>query len=294
MTVQYLRGRIVSGVLSSVLFLAVDIQAQCSDAGACGISRHDRSRQIVQPNTLALRYSFGSSGTPDDVKYNSVIAEANLHPYSQSRLTVTLPVHWQSGPLGAVNGLGDLIAVWEQTVLEWDDQQNQMQVQAGVRLATGDANANPALPMTYQPGLGSNDVMLGASLNLSNWNAGAVYQIAGGRNDNALVRLKRGDQAVVWASYEFLVKETAFIPGLTIIKQIQESSILDTSKSSEAFVTVPGSDQLQVNLGIRVRHPLSSVLGAELFAAVPLRPREVNVDGLKRSLVLTLGLFVTL
>jgi hypothetical protein len=36
------------------------------------------------------------------------------------------------------------------------------------------------------------------------------------------------------------------------------------------------------------------VLGTELFGAIPLRPREVNVDGLTRSLVVSLGLFVIL
>jgi hypothetical protein len=74
-----------------------------------------------------------------------------------------------------------------------------------------------------------------------------------------------------------------------IVKQLNASSILDLSSSVERFISVPNSDQIQVNLALRVLQELSPSIGAELFAAFPLREREVNVDGLKRSLALSLG-----
>lgn len=284
----------VSAICALLYLMAADARAQCSDAGACAISRHAGDEPAAHSHTVGVRYQYGSSGSPDDVKYHAVSVEANLQPFSESRLMLTLPFHSQSGPLGSVSGMGDLIAVWEQTVLRWGETENRLRIQAGARLATGNANAEPSLPMTYQPGLGSNDLILGASAGLSRWTAGAAYQLAGKRNNNALVRLERGDQILVWGNYELPLDKTTFSPGVTIIKQLQESSVLESAASTEAFVSVPGSDQLQVNLALRVRHEFSPQLGAELFAAIPLRPRDVNVDGLKRSMVLSIGMFLAL
>jgi len=284
----------MSGICSLLCLVAVDAHAQCSDAGACTISRHAGIEQTAYARTMGLRYLYGSSGSPDDVRYQTVNAEANLQLFSDSRLMLTLPFHRQSGPLGSVSGVGDLIAVWEQTILRWGERENRLQIQAGARLATGNANAIPSLPMMYQPGLGSNDLIVGASAGLSRWTAGAAYQIAGKRNDNALVRLERGDQILVWGNYELPWGKTSFSPGVTIIKQLQESSVLDSTASADVFVSVPGSDQLQVNLALRVRHEFSALLRAEFFAAIPLRPRDVNVDGLKRSMVVSVGMFLAL
>jgi len=284
---------VLSGICILLCLAPAEAQGQCSDAGACTISRHAEADETSHSQTLAVRYSYGSSGSPDQLKYHSVHAEATLRPFSESRLILILPFSRLTGPLGTSSGLGDIIAIWEQEILRWGDRENSLQVQAGMRLATGNANAKPGLPMTYQPGLGSNDVILGASCRLSHWTAGAAYQLAGARNDNSLIRLKRGDHVIAWASHEFSWHKTAFSPGVTIIKQVQKSSALQTAGSTDAFTPVPGSAQLQVNLAVRVLHEVSSSLGTELFAAIPLRPRDVNVDGLKRSVVLTLAILVT-
>jgi hypothetical protein len=79
-----------------------------------------------------------------------------------------------------------------------------------------------------------------------------------------------------------------------MINQFQESSILDPASSSDAIVSVPGSDQFQINLGLRVRQEVSSRFGVELLGALPLLARDVNVDGLKRALTLSVGLFAIL
>jgi hypothetical protein len=244
--------------------------------------------------TVGVRYTFGQSGSPDDVTYHSIAAEANLHLLPKSRVILTLPFNTQSGPLGDASGVGDLIAIWDQIAFEWGDGAGRVGVQVGGRFGTGDANAEPTLPMAYQPGLGSTDIILGASASLSGWSAGGAYQVAGERNDNALVLLKRGDQLVLWGNYEFVWERTRLSPGVTVINQLQESSVRDTAAGSTATISVPGSDQLQVNLGLRARHELSPVFGVELFGAIPLKARDVNVDGLKRALTLSVSLFAIL
>ncbi len=147
-----IRRALVFSMMSLMCCAAAGAYAQCSDAGACTISRHAGTEELTLPRTVALRYAFGKSGSPDDVTYHSLAAEANLGLFPRSRLIMTLPFNWQSGPLGDVNGLGDLIAIWEQTILEWNDEKSRLQIHGGLRVGTGDANANPALPMAYQPG----------------------------------------------------------------------------------------------------------------------------------------------
>lgn len=265
--------------------------AQCSDAGACTISRHAgmaEKEELIQ--TVGVRYTFGQSGSPDDVTYHSFAAEATLQILPRSSVIVAMPFNMQSGPLGNAGGIGDLIAIWEQTVLDWAEGAGRATVQAGGRFGTGDANAEPMLPMSYQPGLGSTDFIFGASASYAGWSAGGAYQIAGERNDNELVRLKRGDQLVLWASYEFVGGSTRLLPGVMVIGQLQESSIRDTAAGSTGTVTVAGSDQVQVNVGLRARHRVSSSFTVEIFGAVPLRARDVNVDGLKRAVTLSIAL----
>jgi hypothetical protein len=274
---------------------AASAVSQCSDAGACTISRHAGMEQGAgSTHDLGVRYTFGQSGSPDDVTYHSVSIDANLHLLSMSRLMVSLPFNVASGPLGNAGGIGDLIVIWDQTAIEWEGGSGRLGLQAGGRFATGDANAEPQWPMAYQPGLGSTDLILGASGAYNGWSIGGAYQIAGERNDNERVRLKRGDQLLFWGSYEFDWASTRLQPGVTVIKQLQESSVRDTAAGSTATIDVAGSDQLQVNLGLRARHELTSRFGLELFGALPLKARDVNVDGLKRSLTLSVTLFATL
>jgi len=144
-----------------LLHPSASVTAQCSDAGACTISRHLELEEAERSRTMGLRYTFGVSGSPDDVTYHSVVAEAHLQVLSHSRVIATLPYNWQRGPLGSVNGLGDLVAVWDQTFLEWEHRTGRFGVQLGGRFGMGDANAAPGLPMAYQPGLGSTDLIVG-------------------------------------------------------------------------------------------------------------------------------------
>jgi hypothetical protein len=274
---------------------AANVMAQCSDAGACTISRHaETGEKQALKQTVAVRYIFGQSGSPDDVRFHSIVAEANLHLFPQSRVILTLPFNNLSGPSGDVSGVGDLIAIWDQTAVEWEGGLGRLGAQIGGRFGTGDANAEPTLPMAYQPGLGSTDLILGLTASYSGWSAGGAYQVAGARNDNELVQLMRGDQILLWGGYELAWEKTRLFPGITVINQLQKSSVRDTTAGAIGTVSVSDSDQLQVNISLRARHELSPSLGVELFGAIPLRPRDVNVDGLKRALTLSASISVSL
>ena len=76
------------------------------------------------------------------------------------------------------------------------------------------------------------------------------------------------------------------------IKRLQSSSVAGAVAGT--FVDVPGSDQFQVNVVPSAEFPLAGAFALRIAAALPLRSREVNVDGLTRSLTILMGVDVRL
>ena len=103
--------------------------------------------------------------------------------------------------------------------------------------------------MAYQSGLGSNDVLFALNYSYEKFGFGVGYQLAGSRNDN-LIKLKRGDDLLVRASYNFLLDKFTITPQLLFIKRLGESSVLDTASiaSMETYIDVENSNQTQLNL----------------------------------------------
>jgi hypothetical protein len=263
--------------------------AQCSDAGGCALGRHAEVAPEGPRHQAAVRYLLGNSGKPDEVRYNAVRIDLDLQVFRSTRVTASLPYNTASGPLGTSSGMGDLILVWNQLIME--SESVTLTAQAGARIGTGDANAKPGLPMAYQPGLGETDILLGTYVQSSAWTVGAGYQIAGGRNTNSLVRLERGDDLLVWGGYSYGTDRWGIKGQIVMIKRLAESSVRDTAAAGD-FVTVPGSDELQLNLGVRGTYAISEILSVEVAAVIPTLKRDVNVDGLKRAFTFSGGVLV--
>ena len=207
------------------------------------------------------------------------------HPLS---LLIAVPFQSTDGPAGRVSGLGDTVLILDQSLLrkpEWE-----ISAQAGARLSTGKADADPNLPQAYQTGLGPSDLLLGLKGTHGAWRGGFVYQKAGGRSANPITRLLRGDDAVAWLSRSFAWQDTRItVKGLGI-KRLSLTSIRDAGASSERFVDVVDSDRLQLNLELEAIHPLTRALSITGRVDLPILKRTTNVDGLKRSRSLSLGL----
>ena len=83
------------------------------------------------------------------------------------------------------------------------------------------------------------------------------------------------------------------VVGLEVlaIKRLQQSSVLDNGVAGgSSFINVSGSDRFQVNLLATLLLPLSDSFSVRSYVAVPLRSRTVNVDGLTRSITLSVGM----
>jgi len=266
-----------------ILFYANAVFAQCSDAGVCIIG----SKELTHEHQINLSYILGKSGKEDDLTFNTVQLEANIQLLNNSKLSLLLPWSHISGPLGNASGPGDFILLWNQTVLL--NGSSMLNIQAGGKFASGSSNEKN-LPQAYQPGLGTNDLLLGISYETDPWLFAIGYQLSRGRSDNALTKLKRGDDFFARIGYK--IQADIFKLGLEIlsIKRLQESSVLDSaSLIDEAYITIPGSDQFQINILGRIYLPVHNNYGIQSIIAIPLLKRDINVDGLKRSFSFSIG-----
>jgi hypothetical protein len=262
------------------------IIAQCSDAGVCSVGHtmSDNNDNILNVN---VGYKFGSSGKEDDVKYHSFQLGAIYNVFEKTSLQMSMPYNIQSGPLGDVNGIGDLLISVTHNFIS--DNNSSLSASIGAKFATGEDNADN-LPMAYQSGLGSNDILFALNYTYQDIGFGVGYQLAGGRNNN-VIKLERGDDLLVRAAYNLLLDKFTITPQLLFIKRLAKSSILDTTSmtSSDSFIEVDNSDQAQLNLLTVVRYQIDK--NYSLFAdfAIPFIKREVNVDGLTRSYSASIG-----
>jgi len=272
-----------------VFLLPLSLRAQCSDAGVCAIGNtQDGESEQKRGHRIALRYVYGISGGPDDLHYHSVLFEGTAALLPGGRIIALLPYVSIDGPLGYTHGVGDVTLLWDQWLWRGDDM--VLHARLGGKLATGNDNANN-LPQAYQPGLGTNDILFGVHLDANSWSVTLAYQSSAGRSDNALTRLKRGDDLLLRAGYHPRLGVLGFNFEVIAIQRMTESSVRDLSTTdNDAFINVPNSDQLQINLLAAASAPLSSDFRLAAFAALPVLQRDVNVDGLKRALTLSLGI----
>lgn len=273
-----------------IVFLLPDIDksfAQCSDAGVCqlGFEHEEPNNKNIN---AGISYVFGTSGKDENVKFHSVKLELSYQPFNNTNLSAIFPYNMQSGPLGDVNGIGDLILSFTQNIYNYKKQ--NVSFTFGGKIATGKDNQDN-LPQLYQSGLGSNDLLLGLNYTNRNVILGLGYQVAGSsRNENSVTRLKRGDDFIARGSYTFEFDELNLSPQLLVIKRIGKSSVLDLTSPDEKFIELKDSDQLQINFLVNADYSLNNSMKLTLEVAFPFLKREVNVDGLTRSLTAGIGI----
>ena len=264
---------------------SVIINAQCSDAGICSIGGHSMEKESKSIFDISVAYKFGASGKDDDVQFHALQLNGSYNVFDNSSVQFALPFNIQSGPLGDVNGIGDMILSWKQKL--YSDESSSFDASLGVKLATGDDNKDN-LPQVYQSGLGANDILFAVNYSYDKFSVGAGYQLAGGRNEN-YYRLERGDDLILRAGYQLYFDQISITPQILFIKRLAKSSILDTTLTQETFVEVENSDQAQLNLLVLTNYQVSNNFSLFFDFAVPFIKREINVDGLTRVFSASVG-----
>lgn len=281
-------------VIALLLLIAYDLFSQCSDAGICSLRDHQRMQKESSPkHRIGVNYIFGRSGKADDVTYHTARLDGRFSIFDGTEVTLLLPFNTQSGPLGSVSGAGDAIVVWNQEVVENEDFSLSFQI--GGKFATGDANGDPSLPQLYQNGLGSNDILLGATASYDQWDGTIGYQIAGGRSSNAVTRLQRSDDFLLRIGYAHAFDQIRVHPSLLFIQRTGNSSIANPSyPAGPEFIELPDSAPSQLNLQIDGSYSLSDTYSTEVGIAFPFLKRIVNVDGLTRAVTMSVSIYVML
>jgi hypothetical protein len=274
--------------ITAVLVTPNAVFAQCSDAGVCIVGKNLITDIVLKKSSVSLGYVYGQSGKDPDINgdlnnltFNSAMFDADLEVFRNTRIGMSIPFTFISGPYGENNGVGDLAVVVSKSfsIKKFQD----LTLVLGGRFATGSVNTNDSLPQRYMPGLGTNDLLAGAIYTIRNYYFGIGYQNPFGRSNNYVTRLKRGDDVLIRAGFFEQFNKIGVKAEILTILRIQPSSILDTTASEESFIEIDGSNEAQVNLLGTVSFRASDGLGLTGQAAIPMLKRNYNFDGLKRT-----------
>lgn len=302
----------------------------CSDAGVCTAGPIG-ALHLVGDSTVAAKeyrhlarltfsYGIGEQGTT----IVQVVPELNLGLTERLSLQLKVPYVNASGDLGENSGVGDLLTTVSYAFIK--ERERNFTGIVGIRFPTGKTAADPIqqttfgsdfkpLPMPYQTGLGTTDLLLGAQYRRDRWSGALAYQRVMDQNNENLFQhrywsdepaalpyfesffLERADDAVVRVQYAFPLWGLTLQPGLLAIYHMDEDTRLETVGNASNLSADPmerrpiiGSEGLTLNLTADARYAFNDQWALEVAMGTPLIVRDVRPDGLTRSLVLNVGL----
>lgn len=299
----------------------------CSDAGVCSagtigqIHLLSDSAGAAEPRHYArLQYGFGVG--EQGVSIMQVIPELSLGLSQRLSVQLKVPYVSASGELGDNAGVGDAILTGSYRFV--NEVQRGLTGSLGFRLPTGKTDAgvpdavqsfrDRALPMPYQTGLGSIDLLAGIEWRRGRWIVAAAYQhVLSQGNGNSFTalewadkpeaadyfpaaQLRRANDAVVRFQYLYRRQRLALQPGMLAIYHLSNDTRLDRLQMVplEAIrATIDGSQGLTLNATLDVRYTLNDHWALELSGGTPLVTRDNRPDGLTRALVLNSGVRFT-
>jgi hypothetical protein len=298
----------------------------CSDAGVCTAGPigqlhlwQDSTADVVDYRHMArvsYSYALGEQGTT----IMQVMPEVSIGIGPKLAVQVKIPYVWATGNLGENSGIGDLITTASYAFVKERDR--NITGTLGLRLPTGktaptrivQATYGPTsrpLPMPYQTGLGTLDLLMGMQYRRGPWSVALAYQhVLHQDNQNIFLHtswmnsqealgyfesfsLERADDAVFRLQYAYGCGKLSLQPGLLAIYHMRNDTRLENVIGMDPMLTrmeVHGSQGLTLNITTDLRYKLAEQWAIEATFGTPLITREVRPDGLTRSLVTGVGL----
>jgi hypothetical protein len=285
-------------IISAFIFLQTNniLKAQCSDAGICMIGKRQSIEDTRFSNVLGLRYIFGTGGSTttgdhrdNDITYHQLHMDVELEPFTSSRLNIDVPLQYATGPLGNASGIGDIMFLWSQ--LFGIQGGHNITLSAGVKIPSGKSDLGDSLVQSYQPGLGSIDLLFGLGYSLRSFYVAAGYQKTLGESRN-FTKFKKGDDLLFRAGWSQQFNKMNIKAEVLTIKRLNKSKMLlipSPVPLIETITEIEDSDFLQVNILGQVTYNLRNDLKINGFAAFPLLQREENSDGTRRAFTIGAG-----
>jgi hypothetical protein len=320
-------------LLAAVILTIISSEASaqgCSDAGVCTAGPIGEIPTVTDSTTTEeeprhfARLTFSYAVGEQAVVIAQVQPELSLGITERLSVQVKVPYISASGNLGKNSGVGDVVSTISFAFIK--ERERNLTGIAGMRLPTGrftpesfaqatfGPNAQP-LPMPYQLGLGTTDLLLGVQYRHKRWSGTLAYQhvLVQDNQSTFLHRywsgvpealgyfesyaLERANDAVARIQYGIPVKRLTLQPGVLAIWHVgMDSRLAIPNVSAWSNDTTPfrsdivGSEGLTLNLTADARYRLNDAWAIEASFGSPLVVREVRPDGLTRALVANMGL----
>jgi hypothetical protein len=296
-------------------FFPFKVQSQCSDAGVCSL--HSNDHGIFRRSGIGADYLNGYSGEDDSIRYESVKVAGYYWFNRQINIGAVLPLNRQTTKNGSrIQGIGDLLLVLDYLINDHPGDltisgDNSLltgtfeatSIQLGGKFATGAVNqAN--LPLRYQNGLGTNDLLLGVIYSAANpqkynydlFQAGFTLQIPFGIAGNKYDSLQRGIDLLGRIGYQYPIIQKFGLKSEALViwrmtKSKLHSTVVLTPENSpdpieEANIIPIDDNGLQVNISAAATYNYQEDIYFETGFTIPLVKRNNNIDGLKREYTL--------
>ncbi len=265
-----------------------------------------------------MDYLNGYSGEKTDVHYESAKISGYYWFGREMNIGAVLPLNRQRGKFGTIQGIGDLLMVMDYLV---NDHPGDLTIngessllmgtfeatslQIGAKFATGAVNQNN-LPLLYQNGLGSNDLLLGIIYSSAHpheydydlFVGGFTLQIPFGIAGNHVDSLERGIDLLGRIAYQYPILHSFGIKGeilaiqrltkstLHQYKLVNENGFPDSLETLSPYPYKVNDNILQINFSAGATYNIQQDIFFETGFTVPLLDKKVNYDGLKRSYTL--------
>lgn len=284
-------------VLSTPISFGVKAQG-CSDAGLCtapGMTLDHPVDSATYKNQIKTGASYGLA--EDDISVSGLYFQY-LRGLTK-KASISARINWQQndGEAGSYSAFSDIFLTSEYQA------NHQWGITFGLKIPLTDGNITKdgiSLPMDYQPGLGTFDLLLGTSYTKGSFAVNAGLQLPLSQNDNQYLsemvpeesslsqfqstnKFNRSGDVLLRISYTFLFSASKFYitPSLLPIYHISEDTYEDGFGNE---VDIKGSQGLTLNGNLEAgfsknRHSL------ELGYAMPFIVRDARPDGLTRSMV---------
>jgi hypothetical protein len=281
---------IIPLILISFL-ISCDSYSQCSDAGICSIGGpDDPENKSTKPLLLFLSYGIGFSGDPEKITYNSITTGLSYTTQNNFSFGAFIPFNINTSSLANVSGIGDLIV---STGYSFPAANNaNFKLSLAGKFATGKTDKD-SLPLAYQTGHGTNDILIAATYEQRYFFIGAGFQNPFGEANTGNYILKRAPDVMVRGGYNFKYENISIGIESIFIKRIKKSEVRFLSSVTSEFEEVEHSDFTQANIMLRGSMFFNEYISLDLNTAFGLLERKENIDGSKRPFSFSLGLNYT-
>lgn len=282
----------------------------CSDAGFCtmGALKPDQgySKKLsVRVRSIELSQYIGVTRFKD-VIYNYT-ADITVGIGEKTSIQFKMPYAFVQGVLKNTNGIGDLSIGLARNLVANDKY--QLNLTLGMKLPVGNSNVElegKPLPMYYQPGLGTYDMVAGISIISKGWLLAAGYQQSLNQIDNDFwwtdwagdpqeevalgykqsKNLDRGKDIMMRVEKNFRFSNFNFNVGLLPIYRLNLDKIISRK---DVDLEIEGSNGLALTLLVGGGYQFSVKSGIKIMNGFRIVRRAHNPDGLSREFVSNIG-----